>query len=125
LFRQFRNNKASRELLKANTIENDPIADIASQMQDEEITRLINQFSFVNHVDNEAISAVTIGAMSYLTLMADNNRTMAGIDLRSEEGWKRIEQAIKLIYVALSEKAVQQEAITFAKPEGLLDIQWK
>jgi AcrR family transcriptional regulator len=125
LFRQFRNNKASRELLKANTIENDPIADIASQVQDEEITRLIGQFSFVDHMDNEAISAVTVGAMSYLTLLADNNRTMAGIDLRSEEGWKRIEAAVKLIYTALSKKAAESENITFAKPESALDIQWK
>ncbi|WP_375447329.1 TetR/AcrR family transcriptional regulator [uncultured Fibrella sp.] len=125
LFRQFRNNKASRELLKANTIENDPIADIASQVQDEEITRLINQFSFVENVDNAAISAVTFGAMSYLTLMADNNRTMAGINLRSEEGWKRIENAVKLIYIALGEKAVQTEAVTFVKSESVMDIQWK
>ncbi|MBO0949934.1 TetR/AcrR family transcriptional regulator [Fibrella forsythiae] len=125
LFRQFRNNKASRELLKANTIENDPIADIASQIQDEEITRLVNQFSFVDNVDNEAISAVTVGAMSYLTLMADNNRTMAGIDLRSEEGWKRIELAVKLIYTALSEKAVQSDAVSFIKAPSTMDIQWK
>jgi len=125
LFRQFRNNKASRELLKANTIDSDPVADIASQAQDEEISRLVGQFSFVTDVDNEAISAVTIGAMSYLTLLADNNRTMAGINLRSEEGWKRIEQAIKLIYSALSKKATESESATFAKSDSALDIQWK
>ncbi len=125
LFRQFRNNKASRELLKANTIENEPIAEIASQIQDEEITRLIGQFSFVDYADSVAISAVTFGAMSYLTLMADNNRTMAGINLRSEEGWKRIEQAIRLIYIALSQQAVQAENVTFTKAEGSLDLQWK
>lgn len=125
LFRQFRNNKASRELLKANTIENDPIADIASQVQDEEITRLIGQFSFVSNVDSGAISAITIGAMSYLTLLADNNRTMAGINLRSEEGWKRIEDAIKLLYIALSEKAVQADKVTFAKTENSMNIQWR
>ncbi len=125
LFRRFRVNVASRELLKANFIENDPIAQIASEVQDEEITRLINQFSFVDAVDYEAISAITVGAMSYLTLLADNNRTMAGINLRSEEGWKRIEQAIKLIYSALSDKAVLTDTTSFAKAEGVLAIQWK
>ncbi|MEZ0538442.1 TetR/AcrR family transcriptional regulator [Fibrella arboris] len=125
LFRQFRNNKASRELLKANTIESDPVADIASQVQDEEITRLVKQLSFVENVDNEAISAITVGAMSYLTLMADNNRTMVGINLRSEEGWKRIENAVKLIYGALSEKTVQTETASFTKAENSIDIQWK
>jgi len=125
LFRQFRNNKASRELLKANTIANGSIADVASRAQDEEITRLIGQLSFVTDVDNEAISAVTIGAMSYLTLLADYNRTMAGIDLRSEEGWKRIEDAVKLIYSALGKKAVESESTTFIKAENTLDINWK
>lgn len=125
LFRQFRNNKASRELLKATTITNDSIADVASQAQDEEITRLISQLSFVTDVDNEAISAVTMGAMSYLTLLADHNRTMAGIDLRSEEGWKRIENAVKLIYSALSRKAVESENTMFVKAENTPDINWK
>ncbi|RYF78395.1 MAG: TetR/AcrR family transcriptional regulator, partial [Cytophagaceae bacterium] len=69
--------------------------------------------------------AVTVGAMSYLTLMADNNKTMAGIDLRSEEGWKRIEMAVKLIYTALSEKAVQSDAVSFTKSPSSVDIQWK
>ena len=125
LFRQFRNNKASRELLKANTIANDPTADVASRAQDEEITRLIGQFSFVTDVDNEAISAVTIGAMSYLTLLADHNRTMAGIDLRSEEGWKRIEHAIKLIYSSIGKRAVDSENSTLIKAENTLGIYWK
>ena len=125
LFRQFRNNKASRELLKANTIENDSVADVASKAQDEEITRLIGQFSFVNNVDNIAISAVTVGAMSYLTLLADNDRTMAGIDLRSEEGWKRIEAAIKLIYTALSKQAIQSENAAFSNADSVMNAQWK
>ena len=125
LFRQFRNNKASRELLKANTIENDSVASVASRAQDEEITRLIDQFSFVDNVDNVAISAVTVGAMSYLTLLADNDRTMAGIDLRSEAGWKRIEAAVKLIYTALSRQAAQSENAVFSNADSVMNAQWK
>ena len=125
LFRQFRNNKANRELLKANVIENDPVAEVASQAQDQEITRLIHQFAFVDNVDSEAISAVTVGAMSYLTLMADNNRTMAGIDLRREEGWKRIEAAVKLIYIALGQQAAQAEKAAFSNADEVLDASWK
>ncbi len=125
LFRQFRSNKASRELLKANIIPNDPIAIVASQVQDEEITRLIHQLAFVEGVDHEALSAVLVGAMSYLTLLADNNRTMAGINLRSEAGWKRIEYAVKLIYTSLSRTAVQSDTVTFSRTEGILDAQWK
>lgn len=125
LFRQFRTNQAARELLKANVIENDPTAEAASQAQDQEIQRLVNQLSFVKGADVQAISAVTIGAMSYLTLLAGNNRSLVGIDLRSDSGWKRIEQAIELIYSTLSQNVSQSEALHLPAQTGVADGQWK
>ena len=44
--------------------------------------------------------------MTYLTIMAQNDHTMISIDLRSEEGWQRIENAIKTIYIALNKMAI-------------------
>src|SRR5206468_5240611 len=67
---------------------------------------LVEQLAFVQGADVKAISAVMLGAMSYLTIMAQNDRTMIGLDLRSEEGWQRIEAAVKLIYKALNKIAV-------------------
>jgi AcrR family transcriptional regulator len=126
LFRQFRSNKAAREILKANVIEEDTTAEAASKAQDEEIQRLVRQLAFVEGADSEAISAITIGAMSYLTLLADNNRTLVGIDLRSEAGWKRIEQAIKLIYTTLSKTVANSDTIQFHAAQGVtMDGQWK
>ena len=126
LFRQFRSNKAARELLKANVIEEDPTAEAASQSQDQEIRRLVGQLSFVEGADSEAISAVTIGAMSYLTLLADNNRTLVGIDLRSEAGWKRIEKAVKLIYTTLSKTVATSDDVQFEGAQGVMsDGEWK
>lgn len=126
LFRQFRGNKAARELLKANVIDDDPTAEAASQSQDQEIQRLVQQLSFVDGADSEAISAVTIGAMSYLTLLADNNRTLVGIDLRSEAGWRRIERAVKLIYTTLSKTVATSDDIQFEGAQGVMsDGEWK
>ncbi len=111
-FRFFRTFKAAREVLKATMIENDVTADVTSRAQDEEMTRLVKQLSFVDGADSEAVSAVIIGAMAHLTLLAQNNRTMIGIDLRSEEGWQRIENAIKTIYISLNKMAIQSKATT-------------
>ncbi len=110
-YRYFRTFKAAREILKASVIENDTIAETTARAQDEEMTRLVNQLSFVKGADTQAISAVVLGAMTYLTIMAQNDRTMISIDLRSEEGWKRIESAVKAIYIALNRMAIQSKEI--------------
>ena len=110
-YRYFRTFKAAREILKASVIENDPIAATTARAQDEEMTRLVNQLSFVKGADTQAISAVVLGAMTYLTIMAQNDRTMISIDLRSEEGWKRIENAVKAIYISLNRMAIQSKEV--------------
>ena len=110
-YRFFRTFKAAREILKANVIENDSIAETTARAQDEEITRLVNQLSFVKGADTQAISAVILGAMTYLTIMAQNDRTMVSIDLRSEDGWERIENAIKTIYIALNKTATHSKGV--------------
>ncbi|UFH57334.1 TetR/AcrR family transcriptional regulator [Spirosoma sp. KNUC1025] len=105
-YRYFRTFKTAREILKASVIENDSIAETTAKAQDDEMTRLVSQLSFVKGADTQAISAVILGAMTYLTIMAQNDRTMINIDLRSEKGWERIENAIKTIYIALNKMAI-------------------
>lgn len=105
LFRRFRSSRAAREVLKATVTERDALARVVSKAQDEELVELVHQLSFVEEGDSEATSAVVIGALSYLTLLAQNNRPMIGIDLRSEDGWKRIEKAVEVICKALSMQA--------------------
>lgn len=111
MFRYMRTSKAAREVLKANVVENDPTADVISKAQDDELMRLVNQLSFIEGPDIQAVSAVMLGALSYLTIQAQNNHTMVGIDLRSEQGWQRIEGAVKVIYLALNRMAVDSQAV--------------
>ncbi len=110
-YRYFRTFKAAREVLKASVIENDSIAETTAKAQDEEMTRLVSQLSFVKGADTEAISAVILGAMNYLTIMAQNDRTMISIDLRSEDGWHRIENAVKAIYISLNKMAISSKDV--------------
>lgn len=112
-FRGFRASKAGREILKATVIDNDELADIASKAQDEELSRMVAELSFVEGADSQAIAAVIISAMTHLTLLAQSNRTMIGLDLRDDANWKRIEQAVKTIYAGLNQLAVQSETVQF------------
>ncbi|MVM37419.1 TetR family transcriptional regulator [Spirosoma sp. HMF3257] len=120
-YRSFRSSKPARELLKATLFEHDPMADAISQTVDKELTRLVEQLSFIEGFDTKAISAVMLGGMSYLTIMAQNNRPVVGLDLRSEEGWKRIEDTIRLLYIAVNKLAIETDEI---KLESQIDDQW-
>ena len=106
LFRQFRASRPGREMLKATVRENNSLADAVSQAQDAELTRLVEQLSFVEGTDHQAASAVMLGALSYFVIQAQLDRSILGIDLRSEAGWRRAEEAVKLIYKSLNRLAV-------------------
>ncbi|GAB3962374.1 TetR/AcrR family transcriptional regulator [Spirosoma harenae] len=124
-YRYFRTFKAAREILKASVIENDSIAETTTRAQDAEMTRLVSQLSFVKGADTQAISAVILGAMNYLTIMAQNDHTMISIDLRSEEGWERIENAVKTIYIALNKMAIGSKEVQLELQSAHLPMaQW-
>jgi AcrR family transcriptional regulator len=124
LFRQLRSSKAAREVLKATVKENDPLADVISQAQDAELTNLVNQLSFVQGSDHQATSAVVLGALSYLTILAQNNRPMIGLDLRDESDWQRIENAVKTIYKAMGRLIDTPIATATPNPASLAVSTW-
>ncbi|WP_223860941.1 hypothetical protein [Spirosoma validum] len=94
--------------------DNDPQADIISKTLDNELTRLTHQLAFVREGDYQAISAVMLGDLSYLTIQAQLDRTVIGIDLRSEAGWQRIEEAVKAIYKAINQFAMNSPKTQFS-----------
>lgn len=125
LFRQFRASRPARQLLKATVKENDPRAETISKNLDSELTCLVKQLAFVEGGDHLAASAVILGALSYLTIQAQNDRPMIGIDLRSEEGWQRIEEAVKLIYNALNKLALESSTTRMVlKPASVVTSPW-
>ncbi|MFD2934995.1 TetR/AcrR family transcriptional regulator [Spirosoma flavum] len=126
LFRRFRVSRAAREVLKATVMENNSLADVVSKAQDAELTTMVNQLSFIEGGgDHQATSAVLLGALSYLTIQAQNNRSVIGLDLRSEAGWQRIEEAVKVIYKGLSRLAIDSPTTHVAtKPVSVAVGTW-
>ena len=111
-FRFFRQFPAAFQILKATVTEDSPLAEEVSKAFDEELTRLVGQLAFVKGADVQAISAIMAGAMAYLTLLSKNNRTLVGINLTTEEGWQRIEEAVRIIYTGLNRMAVQSADVS-------------
>jgi AcrR family transcriptional regulator len=111
LINKVRASPSSRQLLMATVQENDPLSDTVSRTLDQQLTSLVNQFSFVKGSDHKAIAAVVLGGLSYLTIQAQLDHTTMGLDLRGEEGWARIEKAVELIYEALATMAIDSETI--------------
>ncbi|MFD2938315.1 TetR/AcrR family transcriptional regulator [Spirosoma flavum] len=123
-YRSFRLFKAGRALLKATLLENDLLGDAISVAMDEEMTRLVDHLSLVPRSDSQAVAAVILGGMSYLTIMAHNNHPVVGLDLRSQEDWKRIEEAIKLLSVALNDLVVASAVVTVPAQSANLPNPW-
>ncbi|SFF29389.1 hypothetical protein [Spirosoma endophyticum] len=104
---------------------NDLLADRVSTTLDAELVRLVGQLCFVKGGDPAAISAVVLGALSFLTIQAQHDRSMLGIDLRSEAGWGRIEAAVKLIYKGLAKSALTSSTIQVViKPQPTAGGVW-
>jgi AcrR family transcriptional regulator len=106
VFRKLRASRSSREILKATVQESSALSDTVSQTLDGELAHLANQLSFVKGGDQEAISAVMLGALSYLTVLTHYDRPVLGLDLRADADWLRIEEAVKLIYKAVAKVAI-------------------
>ncbi|QJW89964.1 TetR/AcrR family transcriptional regulator [Spirosoma taeanense] len=125
LFKRFRASKAAREVLKARVIEQDTLADVVSQAQDEEMTKMVDQLTFSEGADHRALSAIVMGGLSYLTILAQNNREMIGINLRSEAGWQRVEKAVKQIFKAIEQSPAESSPIPVAiSPLSLVVEDW-
>ncbi|MFD1143841.1 TetR/AcrR family transcriptional regulator [Larkinella insperata] len=111
-FRFFRQFPAAFQIVRATVTEDSSLADEVSKAFDEELTRLVEQLAFVKGADVQAVSAIMAGAMAYLTLLSKNNRTFMGINLATEEGWQRIEEAVRIIYTGLNRMAVQSADVS-------------
>lgn len=125
LFRQFRQFRSARELLKASVTEADSLGEAISISLDAELTNLVNQLAFIKGGDHQATSAIIFGALSYLTIQAQLNRPVIGLDLRSENGWRRIEESVKMIYKSLNQLAIDSPTIQITtKPATMVVGQW-
>ncbi|UFH57646.1 TetR/AcrR family transcriptional regulator [Spirosoma sp. KNUC1025] len=125
LFRQYRASRPARAILQATVNTNDTLADAVNKSVDSELSKLVEEVAFIKGDDYQAAAAILVGGLSYLTIQAQLDRPVIGLDLRSEAGWQRIEQAVEVICQAFAQSAIHSPTAHLqlnARPESA--TQW-
>jgi AcrR family transcriptional regulator len=76
--------------------------ELSKQLEDIRVRTALEYFENLHgeipeHIDLSAIVALLAGAVFFLSVHSRNTRTFGGIDLQSDAGWRRIDQAIEIL----------------------------
>ena len=99
--RELRKRPATQEILRWELIERNELTDqlhFERESQGDQLNELV-PFSTgkIGGVDIPAVTALILSGITYLILRSKTADTFNGIDLHSEKGWKRIEDAIDVV----------------------------
>ncbi|MEO1652929.1 MAG: TetR/AcrR family transcriptional regulator [Bacteroidota bacterium] len=111
LFREVQVNEHLQEVMRWSLIENNKLTETLHQERDSLIQAVISRVQAneqAPHLDTEAMAALINGGINFLALQSGKNPHYANINLQSEEGRQRIEQAITQLFEMLYEKARQE-----------------
>lgn len=103
--RHFRQNPATREILKSSFVVGDTVANSAYEALDAKRVRVIEHLlSGSEDADVVAVAGIILGGLAHLALLSEQQKTLAGLSLNTAEGIKRTEKAVKTICEALNRK---------------------
>ncbi|MBO0930403.1 TetR/AcrR family transcriptional regulator [Fibrella aquatilis] len=104
-FRQLRNNPQAQSFLKNDLMAYQPgvVSPFADQKSTQFLAMIDELSELIQSENGRAFSAIIVSGMTLLTFMAQDKRTVFGVDLSTEEGWANIESALQRIYQALAE----------------------
>ena len=109
--REFRSRKSSQELIRWEMQNGETeLARRLSTFRNESYKKLIEKLAPFPAYDPTALTAIILGGVTYLTLVSDNRNKVVDIDVGSDEGWERIEIAVRRIFSSLSYALEAQES---------------
>lgn len=98
-YRLLRQNVEAREFLKASLMSNDGLFNPVATEKDGQFQRMVDELALLIKTENgRSFAAIVVSAMTLLTFMSQEKRTVLGIDLSTDDGWAQIEIALKNIY---------------------------
>ena len=101
--REFRTRKPSQELIRWEMTHGETeLARRLADFRDKSYKDLVEKIAPYDDYDPIAITSLMISAVTYLVLTSTQRETVVDINLRSDEGWERIEKAIRRIYSGLN-----------------------
>jgi AcrR family transcriptional regulator len=103
-FRLLRANPQAQEFLKNDLMAYQPgMTNPLTTRKEEQLRTMIDALGKLLHTQQaRPISAILVSAMTMLTFMAQDKRTMFGVDLATDAGWGQIEQAVRHILKGIS-----------------------
>lgn len=117
-YRRLRQDVQMQELIKANLMGSDHFINPLVSERENQLRKLIDSVSgLLKSKTGRSFSAIIISAMSFLTFMSQQKRSMLDIDLSSEEGWSQIEEGIRNIYRGTALLLEERLADSVEKPQ--------
>jgi len=95
--RAIRRRPVTREMMRWELQESNPLTDAIARERERQAQQWLNLAPELPHADFAAVVSILAGAQVFLILRSKTVRMYNGIDLRSEDGWKRIEGAVALL----------------------------
>ncbi len=93
-----------REIMKWEIVDTNPLTKAMANEREASGMSIINKFTEESDADIPALAAIISAGISYLSIRSDSVDSFCGIDLNSDEGWSRIENAISSLITNLDIK---------------------
>lgn len=101
--REFRSRKSSQELIRWEMQNGETeLARRLSTFRNESYKKIVDKLAPFPSYDPTALTAIILGGVTYLTLVSNNRTKILDIDVSTEEGWERIETAVRRIMSSLN-----------------------
>jgi AcrR family transcriptional regulator len=101
--REFRSRKSSQELIRWEMQNGETeLARRLSTFRNESYKKIVDKLAPFPAYDPTALTAIILGGVTYLTLVSNNRTKILDIDISTEEGWERIETAVRRIMASLN-----------------------
>jgi AcrR family transcriptional regulator len=92
--RALRHSPTAREILRWELSERNAVTDLLAAQRERKALETIGLFHSSEDIDLPAIVSILAAGQTYLVLKAKVSAAYNGVNLRTEEGWTRIERAI-------------------------------
>lgn len=111
-FRSLRANPPVQQILKNDLLAHQPgtVTHFVAG-KEQQIQPLVDRMAqLVHSAHGRPILAILVSAMTTLTFLAEDKRTLMGIYLGDEQGWSQIEEAVQYLYDGLIKLVESEDA---------------
>jgi hypothetical protein len=91
--RYMRERPLTQELLRWEMVESNELTRVLADFRETEGLKILERFERDRGTDLYALTAVVVAGIMYLVLCKKHIRYFNGIDLQTDSGWERIEEA--------------------------------